>query len=712
MRKFIWILILIIFLLGNYLSFITLETSLTAKTLYGNVSQVEIKNEVNYDQKELIHSIDTFSKKCNLNIMQYTFVGEQAINIYASNIKDSNTFHTSNKGKSPTKAYLSNDSELHFPTKKWDIKIYSFDQVNNVSLGSVFYVEGLDNKLNYEAFIKEFEQYGDLAFENLNFKIIDFIDSSMLSILLLCLYVYWIILFYYMKQEQSLLVKQLWGYSNWDILKPLVFKFSKCIFIALAILAFVVISLFIKGVQFYYISFLSYLIFVNILLFLFITVSVYLFGRHELKKKSVSLSNIKHQTTKQQLIFNLITKFILVFSLTLLFVTFFKNYTALTNEVNNFATWSHAKNVNKVQVGTLLDDNGNDLKKNYAINNKFSNFYEKAKETDDAFVMYSTNFRRLENGEFQYLKMVNDKNDILSPNGKSITIDLNYLHLNPIKAIDGKDAVTKIIDNDYTLNILIPLKQKTNEAAIVQNYVDWFYFQKIEIANMYREELGLSKLNTSKESLKINCIYVQDEQNYFTYDINSGSQNDSQIKDPLAIIYTNNLDSSYIGSLTTSSMFFTSTHTGQAFNKISPIIEDTGATEITHVFNVYQSISEEIIALKSKLYRQSISVMLILAIMICFSIIFTKAQYQNMLYKQAINHVFGKSFWQSSSALILMNLLVSFISGSLVIWLSSEYVGYAFLIIMLLIECLIIYTIRMKIVNKDIKILLKGEKYD
>ncbi|EMG28408.1 hypothetical protein [Listeria fleischmannii] len=64
--------------------------------------------------------------------------------------------------------------------------------------------------------------------------------------------------------------------------------------------------------------------------------------------------------------------------------------------------------------------------------------------------------------------------------------------------------------------------------------------------------------------------------------------------------------------------------------------------------------------------------------MVALTIIFTKMQYQNMIYKQAIQYVFGKSFWQSSLSLILPNLLVSFVGGSLAVLLSGVYVGYAF----------------------------------
>ncbi|EMG26973.1 hypothetical protein [Listeria fleischmannii] len=436
MKKFIWPIISIIFILGNYLGFLTLEASLTVKTLYKNVSQVEIKSESNYNQNKLLDSIKTFSMKNNTNIMQYTFVGEKAINIYASNIEDSSTFHISQKPSSQKNKYLSNKAGLDFPHHKWDIKIYSFDQVHNVSLGTLFYVEGLDNPVIYKAFTDEFKQFGDLSFKQLHFSTFNFIDASLLSILLLFLYIYIIMSYYYVKQEQRLFIKQLWGYSNWEILKSLLHHFLKCIFIAIPLLLYMVVFLFLQGIQFYFIPFLATLIGVNVLLFLFITITIYLFGHRELKKKEGSFSSIKRQTTKQQLLFNLVTKFILAFSLTLLFVTFFKSYLTLSGEMKNFATWNDVNTVHKVQVGLISEDVQDDLKKDAVLNNKFSAFYEQAKETKNAFIMDSTNFQRIENNQFQYLKLIQSKNDILSPQGRSVKIDANYLRLNPIRAIE------------------------------------------------------------------------------------------------------------------------------------------------------------------------------------------------------------------------------------------------------------------------------------
>ena len=53
----------------------------------------------------------------------------------------------------------------------------------------------------------------------------------------------------------------------------------------------------------------------------------------------------------------------------------------------------------------------------------------------------------------------------------------------------------------------------------------------------------------------MNLIYVKKNQNYFTYSINDGD-NKSNIRDPIAIIYNGQIDTSFIGAWITTSLFY------------------------------------------------------------------------------------------------------------------------------------------------------------
>ncbi len=61
---------------------------------------------------------------------------------------------------------------------------------------------------------------------------------------------------------------------------------------------------------------------------------------------------------------------------------------------------------------------------------------------------------------YSYKYNVNDKKEIYSPQGRSVTINRNYLNVNPIKTINGENVTSQIDDSKNTLNVLVPIKFK------------------------------------------------------------------------------------------------------------------------------------------------------------------------------------------------------------------------------------------------------------
>ncbi|HHQ0973812.1 TPA: DUF1430 domain-containing protein, partial [Listeria innocua] len=135
------------------------------------------------------------------------------------------------------------------------------------------------------------------------------------------------------------------------------------------------------------------------------------------------------------------------------------------------------------------------------------------------------------------------------------------------------------------------------------------------------------------------------------------------ITDPIAIIYTGNIDSSSIGARVTSSVYFVDKTKGDAFNAILPLINNSNAREITNVTSVYQEVSSELTALKWQIYQQSIGTIILAISSYSFMILLVLSYYRENLYKQLIYHVFGYSFWKSSKWFIISNLAVCAFSG-------------------------------------------------
>ncbi|EAG7250512.1 bacteriocin immunity protein, partial [Listeria monocytogenes] len=76
------------------------------------------------------------------------------------------------------------------------------------------------------------------------------------------------------------------------------------------------------------------------------------------------------------------------------------------------------------------------------------------------------------------------------------------------------------------------------EKDIKNTFLDYFYFQKVEVANIYNKALDLPAVALSKEDLSVNIIYAENNQDYFSYDSNTGDFRTGNITDPIAIVYT------------------------------------------------------------------------------------------------------------------------------------------------------------------------------
>ncbi len=65
------------------------------------------------------------------------------------------------------------------------------------------------------------------------------------------------------------------------------------------------------------------------------------------------------------------------------------------------------------------------------------------------------------------------------------------------------------------MNIIVPNSKKGLEKDIKNTFLDYFYFQKVEVANIYNKALDLPAVALSKEDLSVNIIYAENNQDYF-----------------------------------------------------------------------------------------------------------------------------------------------------------------------------------------------------
>ncbi|WP_338678450.1 DUF1430 domain-containing protein [Listeria ivanovii] len=721
MKKFLSIVILITLIIGNFTYFNLIKNTLSRDFLFKNQTEVHFKYKNGEDATRFILSILKISESENINISQYTFLDERAINIYSSNILSASNIVLKNGNNPNGNGFLSNDKinsknqsgEIYHPSEYWSIKVYNFEQVNNVGMGDTFYIEGLDNKDTYQAFLNEFEQYGEISVNSVNIGWWNYINLPLLLTLLLCIIILCIITYYYlMYSKHKLIVNLIWGNSKLSTLNSLFFSFIKfAIYIVFIILLILIVYL-ISVQSIYLAKFLMQFTIINIMLVGAIVLLMYLFGYLRIKRIDKPLAKNQVQSQKQHLIVNLGIKLVLLMLCGSIFFSSYQSFQTLNNKLDSFEEWGKTKDIYKVRVGLVSEELRDDLKMDRLLNNKFSAFYEQGKINKEMFMMFSGNFQRIDDETFFYKTYLKNDSQINSPEGNSVEIDLNYLKLNPIETVQGQRVEKEVISQDKVLNIIVPESKKSFADEIKSMYLDFFHFQKVEVANMYNEALNQPKSNIRKKDLHINIIYAKNQQQYFTFDSNAGEVKSSMITDPIAIIYTGNVDTSYIGARLTSSVFFNDKTKGDAFNRIQPFIKKSGAKEITHVDSVYEELSNEITTLKWSIYQQLIGTLILGLSVLAFMALLILAYYRENLYKQLIYYVFGFSFWESSKAFIIYNLSISFLSGVIIFLVSKEMIVWSFILFIICIELMILYYIRQNMINKDIKSIIKGEKYD
>lgn len=170
----------------------------------------------------------------------------------------------------------------------------------------------------------------------------------------------------------------------------------------------------------------------------------------------------------------------------------------------------------------------------------------------------------------------------IAPNGQSIRVSRNYFQYNPVETADGRNLLEQIVDDDLTLNILVPEKYRDKEEQVIRAYRERFFFEKVQAENDYNEMAGMDeRLDIPEESLNIHIIYVKDGQRYFTFRSDCAAMTDNWITDPVVQIYTGNIHCNYAHSFLSQWTYFYSEkgNTEEAYREIEADVQACGAGE-------------------------------------------------------------------------------------------------------------------------------------
>ena len=164
----------------------------------------------------------------------------------------------------------------------------------------------------------------------------------------------------------------------------------------------------------------------------------------------------------------------------------------------------------------------------------------------------------------------------------SVQVSREYFKWNPIETANGSDLAEQIVQDDLTLNLLVPEQYRDMEQEILAAWREYFYFEKVEAENDYNEMAGeKEQLDIAEDQLAVNIIYVKDGQRYFTYRSDCASADGNWITDPLVQIYTGNIHCNYAHSFLTQWTYIPSEAGSpeNAYKEIAPYIMECGAQE-------------------------------------------------------------------------------------------------------------------------------------
>lgn len=726
MKKFFYILLTAILLLSNCIAtfFITEKQALTFP-YYGNSVTFEFTKLSDFN--DFLDDMVSFSQKNNVNISQINEFSNKDIYVYSTNPQVDSRIHLLSGHYPQNTEYLSTDAResdsrcvgvIAYPRKQHTLKIYNFHQVKNHGLDTDFYFNTTDKSL-FQNFKNEFSKYGDIKINtnhNLTLKVLYTTIINYKSVLFIIAFAYISFLIasflLTLQHKNKVIVAELWGYNRHKTITPNSKEFYLCF-----LLFFLVYSVGITIVGWPSNSISNLLeqwgvvAFVCLVDFLVLFISMYLMNLLALKTL-FSTFQIKGRVPLKQLKrLTVLLKVILYFIVISIALNALNLSTYYNSGLSALIHWENSKDIYRISVNPPLSKI-NDFQYESNLHSRFLNFYLAEKSKYNIFMIVSTNFYPISsiNGTpvYFYTENVSEEQSYYDPYGRSIRIDMNYLNHNPIALSDGYDYEKDFINNPNTLNLLVPESLKSNEKIIMDNYLDYFYFSKVTVSNIYNEALNQPVNNQSKSDLSINIIYTKNNQKYFTYNKDTGDAK-NQITDPIAIIYNNDMHVSFLGAAMTTSVYFEDTSHDQAYLQLSKALKKHNITEIKQVHSVYGEITNTVNQLR-KLYRNELIGLLITCIFAVITLRFMIVSHYN-LNKQRImiQHLNGYSNMKKNKTLIEIALITNVIVGALIAYSNDIYTAIIITAIFSIFDIAIISFIHYQLCHQQINDIIKGD---
>ncbi|MEY8445032.1 ABC transporter permease [Enterococcus ratti] len=653
MKKYVYIGIIVQLLLTIFIFLSVINQLELNKLLYKDKTKITLLVESDAVVKEPKKQADYLIKAAKNNqigLFKYIFSSDTNLKIYTNQAMKNGFTVLGNPNRSNAEA-LKSRKDFIWTNSKINLELKKFAAIPETGISGVYYIQGNTQK-SIRTFLKDIHKLGTIKTDFTNNYDLN-VRKSLFDQDRYLLFLVWFLLFvvnlailiqFFIKQNKKITLLRLFGWSTQNILKSFMSPIMRLFLFTLLIASLSVITYFFliyKGIPFI-ISF-AFLLLLTALLFIII----YSFSIYLLIKLIYRSNHAKHLKGKNYsnwgIAFNLFCKLVVATTIIVLGTFLLNERYALIQYQHQNAYWENTKNVYAVQVRFIT----NDLEEYRPYEKNLKNFFTEATDKKGLFLIDVSNYEKLSNGKPLYeMNTKSDVEQLISPAGKSIVINKNYFIHNPIVDVQGKSPMDKLIDSPDCLNLLVPSSLKKFEKEITLRYLEHFAFLKQPIG----ETIKIKKA-------KINIIYVKNHQNYFTYNPNIDKK-DFTIIDPISIVDTGNLDASFYAAWLTNSCFVQSIKE-DGFNYLLPVIIQTNVLpSIQNTVSIYNFRAEELHSKRRFIYM--ISLLLICLTVVQIYNVFSSYQLIVEKYKYSlhIKRIFGYSFLQLFSPIIMPNILL------------------------------------------------------
>ncbi|WIY58769.1 hypothetical protein [Bacillus arachidis] len=530
---------------------------------------------------------------------------------------------------------------------------------------------------NVEVFKKLATNYGfsiELSQEQSNslFTEYPYQDMIYITCVVLCLLILLAMFYDIINNYKAIAIRYLHGDNFFHIGLYLLKRYLRLIFYAF-ILVWLILLLYLYFYNQYQQIFPFLIFWIKNISILILTISLILLFSW-IGTKSIGISQaIKNQKPVKTFFYlNCIVRFILAIFLILGLEQGIHSFQKLRDTLGQQAKWDVLKKYSF--LGMEMEGKGLDTKDERQLYN-FKKLYKEFEEQGSIYISPS-NYYFEENGN----KLPSKPWGI---EGKQVKINKNYLDVNPIFGVNGNEVELPKTSKSE-LVVLVPQKYKKDQE---------------DIKETIKEEYEAMINRNQAASIKINIIYVKNEQSYFTFSTKMAEKSKYQIKDPIAVIITPEFEPTFTASTIAMGYgYYTKNNMGEnPFKNTQETLKKYGLDNIWSPVSVaYASVEQKISNDTEKLQLNIINVTLF--ILLAAVLLFFSAVYYLEINKQtfALQWIFGYRFIERHNIVYLallvfwqFSFIVCFFISSNTFLLGKISLGLAVFDI-ILISCLII----------------------